>query len=285
MIELGGQVIAIHLHPEVLVLCLGLIAAYVGMARRHGALMAPSVGRHGVSLRQGVLFGLGVLTFWIASGSPLHDIAERYLYSAHMVQHLLQAFVAPPLLLLGIPGWMGEVLLRPRWVRAPLQMLARPLVAGAAFNVVLLLIHWPSVVDAMVVNEVFHGASHVLLISAALLMWLPLLSPAPALIRRIARTTGMIYLFLMTILPTVPASFLVFGDEPLYRAYEAFPRLWGLSAAADMQIAGLIMKIGAGFLLWGIIVVMFFRWAAEQERADGTPSSFSGKRPEPTHIA
>jgi hypothetical protein len=33
-------------------------------------------------------------------------------------------------------------------------------------------------------------------------------------------------------------------------------------------VAGLIMKIGAGLLLWTIIAVVFFKWAADEERKD-----------------
>ena len=75
----------------------------------------------------------------------------------------------------------------------------------------------------------------------------------------------MVFLFLQTIVPTVPASFLTFGDHPLYRRYETLPKLWGLSALDDQLIAGLIMKIGAGLLLTALIAVIFFRWVATDE--------------------
>ena len=39
-----------------------------------------------------------------------------------------------------------------------------------------------------------------------------------------------------------------------------------MSTLEDQQIAGLIMKIGAGLLLWALIAVIFFRWAADEER-------------------
>ena len=76
----------------------------------------------------------------------------------------------------------------------------------------------------------------------------------------------MVFLFLQSVVPTVPASFLTFGSTPLYKSYEALPQLWGLSTLEDQQIAGLIMKIGAGMLLWALIAVFFFRWAADEER-------------------
>jgi hypothetical protein len=44
--------------------------------------------------------------------------------------------------------------------------------------------------------------------------------------------------------------------------------MWGLSATTDQQIAGLEMKLVAGFYLWGLIVVLFFRWAARHQEAE-----------------
>ena len=64
----------------------------------------------------------------------------------------------------------------------------------------------------------------------------------------------------------MPASFLTFGSTPLYKFYEGVPHLCGLSTLDDQQLAGLIMKIGAGLLLWVVIAVVFFRWAAEEDR-------------------
>jgi cytochrome c oxidase assembly factor CtaG len=71
----------------------------------------------------------------------------------------------------------------------------------------------------------------------------------------------------------VPASFLTFGSRPLYRVYEKFPRLWGISALTDMQVAGLIMKIAAGIVIWGVITIVFFRWYHREEAESGPQST------------
>lgn len=265
---LGGVAIDLHLHPEVIALCAGLIVGYEALIRRYGHLMHPRPGERAVTGRQRAAFIAGVAALWVASGSPIHDLAERYLYSAHMIQHLIQGFVVPPLLLLGIPEWMGELLLRPRGVRTVVRRLAAPLVAALLFNAALMLIHWPAVVDLMLASELWHGVAHVVLIATGLLMWLNIASPVPAVVPRLGPLQQLGYLFLQSVLPTIPATFLTFGETPLYRVYESFPRVWGISALEDMRIAGLIMKIGGGFLLWGIITVLFFRWAADEERRE-----------------
>lgn len=269
-LQIGGQQIPFELHLDVVLLCVGLVLAYIALIRRYGPLLHPRGDQPVVTRRQVWCFGAGVLALWLASGSPLHTLADRYLFSAHMVQHLLQAFVIAPLLLLGIPGWMLEVVTRPRWLRGSLRTLAAPIVAGVAFNVVLLGIHWPAVMELMVRNEVFHATMHTSLVLASLLMWLPVLSSSDVVQPRMKPLARMGYLFGMTLLPTVPASFLTFGDpaSPLYPVYGEFPRMWGIPVGEDMLIAGLIMKTGGGFLLWGIIATMFFRWAADEERRE-----------------
>src|SRR5262245_54004550 len=100
-------------HPSIVLGLAGLLAAYVFAARKR----ASQIRRQPVTSRQVTLFGVGLLVIYVALASPLHDLSERYLFTAHMVQHLLLTLVAPPLVLLGIPGWMISSLVRWRAVR------------------------------------------------------------------------------------------------------------------------------------------------------------------------
>lgn len=254
-----------HLHPDVVAVVVFLAAGYVYALRRWGRLFHPVAGDPPATVRQQVLFGLGLVSLWLALGWPVHDLGEDHLYAAHMVQHLILGFVTPPLLLLGTPEWLGRLVLGRGAVGAAYRTLARPLVAAIIFNATLALIHWPAVVDLMVASAPAHAALHLVFLVGALLMWSVLYSPLPEVRGRLAVPARMLYLFVQTILPTVPASFLTFGERTLYRFYETTPRVWGLSPRDDMQLAGLIMKLGGGLLLWSIIAVMFFRWASSEE--------------------
>lgn len=259
-----------HVHLDVWVLMGALAIAYVALARAHGPL---DRGR-------AILFATGIGVLWLASDWPVHDLAEGYLYSVHMVQHMLVTLVAGVLLVLGIPAGMGRALLgiRPDGSRsrrfAVVRWMARPVPGLVQFNLVLVLSHWPAVVNLTVRNHGVHFVAHAVLLVSALLMWLPVASTVPE-IPRLRAPTQMLYLFLQTILPTVPASFLTFGAKPLYHAYETLPRLWGVSALSDQQVAGLIMKIGGGFYLWIVIATIFFRWYASEER-DGRGAPVPG---------
>jgi len=110
-------------------------------------------------------------------------------------------------------------------------------------------------------------------VTAALLFWIPVCGPFPEL--RISPPAQMIYLFVTSIVPTVPGAWLTFADGAVYSAYDIPNRLWGISVTSDQQVAGLLMKLVGGTYLWVIITVIFFRWAA-REHADGqdpTPAS------------
>ena len=264
----------------------GLIeVAYLVVLGRERARRGP-VGEPPASRRQLLAFTAGVAVLWLASDWPVHDLAEGYLYSVHMVQHLLFTLVAAALLLLGTPTWMARRVLgvdrrrrvqpevSPRRLSA-VRTLSRPVVGLIQFNLVLVLSHWPLIVEATLRQHPLHFVAHAVLLVSAVLMWMPVLSPLPE-VARAKPPNQMLYLFLQTVVPTVPASFLTFGARPLYRIYETFPRLWGISPLTDQQVAGLIMKIGAGFFLWAVIATIFFRWYGHEERQDRSATTPTG---------
>jgi len=247
-----------HTHADAWALMGAIELAYL-LAVRRGP---------GASKRQIALFSSGVLVMLLASDYPIHDLAEHYLYWVHMIQHLLFTLVAAPLLLLGMPEWLARRILKRTRLMNPVRFLSRPVVGLIQFNLILVLSHWPVVVDGTLRDHPLHFVAHAVLLISAVLMWMPVVSPLPE-VPQARPPTKMLYLFLQTIVPTVPASFLTFGTTPLYKFYEHVPRLWGMSALEDMQVAGLIMKIVGGFYLWTVIGVIFFRWYNAEEKTSG----------------
>ena len=254
-----------HWHPHLDVWALvGALGLFYALAVRREQARRP--GERVVGRRQVVCFGSALGVMWLASDWPVHDVAEGYLYSVHMVQHLLLTLVVALLLLAGTPAWMARRLLGQGAVLRTVRTLSRPLTGLIQFNVILVLSHWPLVVEATVLHHPLHFVAHAVLLGSAVLMWMPVASPLPQ-IPRIRPPAQMLYLFLQTIVPTVPASFLTFNDRPLYGIYARLPRLWGISALTDQQTAGLIMKIVGGLFLWAVIAAIFFRWYEREERA------------------
>ncbi|MDH3707631.1 MAG: cytochrome c oxidase assembly protein [Acidimicrobiia bacterium] len=247
-------------HPEVWLLIAGIIGLGVYAVR----VIGPKVVTDGpiVTRRQTVVFFLAVLLLWIAADYPMHDISEQYLYSVHMVQHLLITFMVPPLLLYATPEWLARlVILDGGSASRILRRLTHPVVAGVIFNVIAAFTHWQVFVNTSVENGAFHYGAHVVMFTAALLMWMPVLSPLRE--QRLSPPGQAIYLFLMSVIPTIPAAWLTFADGAVYSAYDQPFRLWGVSVASDQQAAGLIMKILGGLYLWLWIAVIFFRWASK----------------------
>lgn len=250
--------IAFELQPDVWLLMVALGGGYLFALRRLGPHYA---AREVTSRRQvGFYFG-GLVVLTIAASWPIDAIGDGYLFSVHMLQYLLMTLIAAPLLIAGLPGWLLRELTVP--VRPVLSWLARPLVALLAFNLVLVASHWPVLIDLYLRVDVVHFGMHAVWVGTGLLFWLPVLSPIPEF-PRLNEPLQMGYLFLSSIIPTVPASFLTWAESAPYERYAAAPRLWGVTAVEDIQAAGLVMKLGGGFILWTVITVIFFRWAAIQ---------------------
>ncbi len=253
-----------HAHLDSWALFLLIVGAYVVALRRERARRGE--GGSPVATRgQLWAFGMGMGLMWGVSDWPVHDLAEGYLYSAHMAQHLALTLVVAPLLVMGTPGWLMRRLLSPPGLLRIVRTLTRPVPALIQANLILVLSHWPAVVEATLLHHPLHFVAHAVLLVSGVLMWMPVVSPLPE-VPRLRPPLQMLYLFLQTVVPTIPASFLTFGKKPLYPIYETFPRLWDISALNDQLFAGLVMKVGAGFYLWIVIAVIFFRWYAHEER-------------------
>lgn len=253
-------------HPDVWLMVVLLVGGYLWALRAWGSTKAPE-GEPPATRRQMGFFFAGVAALWLGADWPMHELSEDYLFSAHMVQHTLFTLIAPPLLLIGTPKWLLRSLVGgPRAIKV-MRVVTRPLVALLVFNAVIAVTHWPVLVNLSLRSEPVHFLIHSVLFVTATAMWWPVVDRLPEL-SRLSPLGKMLYLFLQSIVPTVPASFLTFADSPIYDFYASVPRLWGIDVITDQQVAGLIMKIGGGLLLWLVIAYLFFRWNAAEERQD-----------------
>lgn len=252
-------------HPEVWLLVGALVGLYVYAARVIGPKAVPA-GQPPVTRSQRRWFVVGVLLLWLAADWPMHDVGEQYLYLVHMLQHTLLTLVVPPVLLMATPEWLARLVLgtgrADHWVRK----LARPVPAAVIFNSLALLLHWQAIVNTASENGVFHYGVHTAIVLSAFLLWMPVCGPLPEL--RISVPAQMLYLFITSIVPTVPGAWLVFAEGAVYRVYDIPQRMFDISVTTDQQVAGAIMKLGAGTYLWVVIAVLFFTWSARNQAAD-----------------
>ncbi len=252
-------------HPEVWVLVGGVAVLAVYALAVVGPKVVPP-GRPVVSRQQLGWLALGLTLLWLASDWPLHDIAEEYLFSAHMTQHMLLTYMVPPVMLLATPEWLARLVLGRGLVKRAFMFVARPVPAALAFNGFLLFTHVPGVVNLSVTNPLVHYLVHTGLVVTAFLLWMPVVGPLPEL--RISYPGQMLYLFVISIIPTVPAAWLTFAEGAIYSAYDVPDRLWGLTITDDQQMAGVIMKLVGGGFLWVVITTRFFQWASKFSDTD-----------------
>jgi putative membrane protein len=202
----------------------------------------------------------GVLILLVALEGPIHELSDTYLFSVHMIQHMLLIYAAPPLLLLGIPDWLLRPVIRLPGVFPVARAITRPLPALIMFNVVFTLFHIPLYYNEIVAVEPLHIAAHLSFIVLAVITWWPILSPLPEL-PRLHYALRMIYIFAQTLSGFLVGSFVTNAPTPLYTVYAAAPRTWGLSLLDDQKIGGLIMWIIGGTYLLIVFSVVFFAWA------------------------
>jgi putative membrane protein len=218
----------------------------------------------GPSPAQRLSYFTSLALLFLTLNGPLHDLSDFYLFSGHMVQHLILTLVVPPLMIFGTPGWM----LRPVLRKASLFGAARTLTSirwcFVIFNVVLAFWHLPPLYNLALANHGIHILQHLMFIAASVLMWWPLMSPLPEL-PRAAYPAQMLYCFLMVIPMSIISIYIAMADTLLYPAYAAAPRILGITPMQDQQYGGLIMWIPGGVFFYAVMTVVFFKWSNRGE--------------------
>jgi len=242
-------------HPEVWLLVAFLVGAFIYAMR----VIGPKVVTDGevISRKQIWTFVLMITLLWGASDWPTHDIAEEYLYSVHMVQHMVLAYVVPPLVLLSTPEWMFRILIGEARTYRIVRFVTRPIFAAVAYNVVVMISHIPTVVNLSASGGPLHYFVHILVVSSALLMWMSVCGPIKEW--RMSPVAKMIYLFSQSFVPVIPAAWLTVAEGPVYKHYNTPVRVGGISLLSDQQAAGVIMKLGGAAFIWTVIVIIFLK--------------------------
>jgi len=260
----GISIFGFEVHVSVLIGCVYMVAAYlmaVGPAReRYGWSEEP------VSRRRKFAFFSGVGILFFALNGPLHSLADDYLFSAHMVQHMLLMLIMPPLLIMGVPPWLIRRALKRRGVLPVARFLTHPLVAYTAYNVVFIGWHLPRWYNWALVNHNVHIVQHLMFMAVAVMMWWPVVNPVKELERIPTGPLLMVYVFAFGIPSTVVSAFITMSDAVFYPWYAAAERITALSPLEDQRLGGLIMWIPGMLLFWTAISIVYFRWTKDEFR-------------------
>lgn len=215
-------------------------------------------------VRESICFGLAVVVFYVAVGSPLDALGESFLFSAHMVQHNLLMYVIPVLGMWALPGWMLDAVLdRFRVVRVTIRFLTHPVVAGFIFTFFFCGWHFPVLYEAALRDKTIHIVEHLTMFLGSVLMVWPILNRshfAP----RMGWGAQILYVFVLMVVQTPLFAILTFSPEVLYPTYEYAPRVMELSPKADQVLGGLIMKVANMVFSLAVLGYAFYRWNREQ---------------------
>jgi cytochrome c oxidase assembly factor CtaG len=244
--------------PSVVIGCCVLLAAYFGLVKWRARNAALWVG--------------GVLITFLALCSPLDELADTYLFSVHMAKHILFVLVVPALLLMAVPGEAFERALRYRPVRGAERVLRTPAVAWMAGVGAMIFWHIPALFNAALANEPLHIVEHLSLLVGGTIYWWPIVAPLPeSRMRPVPQAAA--YLFTSCLACTAIGVAITFAPALLYPAYAHAPAdaitgairgQWGISAAMDQQIGGLLMWVPACLVYLTAILAMFARWYREE---------------------
>ena len=241
--------------PSVVLGCALLLLSYLAALRFHFQIRSLS-------------FVAGVLALLLALVSPIDTLADGYLFSAHMVQHILLILVVPPLLILGIPREFAGSMLRYSPIKKAEHICSKPRLAWLLGVGSMWIWHWPPLYNTALSHEAVHIAEHLMFVITATIFWWPVLSPVKEL--RLSPLAAVVYLFSACGAHTVLAILITFapvGTYPLYLqpsdSLGILPLLrdqWGLTPGVDLQLGGLLMWVPVCLIYLGFIIATMIRW-------------------------
>lgn len=214
---------------------------------------------------QQLTFHLGTIIGFIALVSPLDTLGDEYLFSAHMVQHLLLMFVAPPLWLLGTPGWLVDRVI-PKGLTRFVEWFTSPTIAFAAFAFIMFVWHIPSLYELAQEHEAVHIFDHLTYLGVALIGWWPVMGAEISRIYKPEPPTRMLYLFLLSLPCTALGALLTLAHAPFYSFYVTAPHPFGLNALQDQHLGGLLMWMPTHMFLLLALGVTFLKWFVNSDR-------------------
>jgi cytochrome c oxidase assembly factor CtaG len=210
--------------------------------------------------------------------SPI-DTLGGLLFTMHMVQHLLLAMIAPPLLMAvdPMPIIMWGMPVRSRRPIGRIlfnrQSAIRPIITKVAQPGILLLVyviflwgwHDGAMYNLALQNDFVHDIEHLTFFITAMLLWWHIVGAGPRFHKRLSHLARA-GLAIAAIPATMIAGVAIaFATAPIYTFYETVPRLWGMSVMTDQQVGGAIMWIPGSMMFLLAAIVLIGQWLAKEE--------------------
>jgi putative membrane protein len=244
-----------------------------------------------VTKKEITAFVSAMLLLYAVKGSPA-DLMGHILFSVHMAQMALLLMLVPPLLIVGVPSWIWQKIIRMRYIQPTFRFLTKPLLALIVFSGMFSIYHIPLVFDTIKQNELYHTIFTIILFLSAILLWWPIMNKLKG--EHQVHGLGKIgYIIGSAILITPACALIIFASHPMYDTYSngdawlkamelcvpsstlsgltlSGPELFSnMPIMEDQQLGGIIMKIIQEIIYGVILAIVFFQWyRSEQENAD-----------------
>ncbi len=232
------------------------------------------------STRRTVLYLVGVALFVLALCSPLDYFGRYYLFSAHMVGHMILLLIVPLFLLWGLSDEDAVRLYRIRAVKNIVKPLSNPILCWFLGIGAMWVWHMPAIHNAVLANIKLYIFQQLSFLVIGILFWLPVFSPFTQ--HRISTLGSTLYLASACLGCTVLGILITFAGAGLYTFYinpvdtlGILPFLRNdlcLTVGADQQIGGLMMWVPGCLIYLAASMVILARWYS-------TPESYESKNP------
>ncbi len=215
----------------------------------------------------------GVVVLLVALASPIATY-DTTLFSVHMVQHVLLAMVAAPLLAIGAPITLLLRVSSPETRRRvilpvlhswPVKIISFPVVTWIIFAAVMWGSHFSPLFDASLDNDAIHFFEHALYLGAGLLFWWPVVGADPSP-WRLPHPARIGYLFLGMPQSSFLGLAIFSAPAVLYQHYATLVRPWGPTPLEDQALAGGLMWILGDAIFLIAIILAVWVWLRAEER-------------------
>lgn len=223
-------------------------------------------GREDLNRTRSIAFGSGVLIMWLALETPIDAIADDYLQSVHMLQHVLIGVIAPPLLLLGLSPSMAAAVAGWPLVRR----LTEPVVAQVVAAAVMVSWHVPPLYGATLHNEGVHVIEHLTFIASGVMLWWPVLDATSAQSHMHLGAPGKLAYLLLATIPQDGVALVLQFSRVLFYPYYGLPahRILGWDPVIDQNVAGTVLQLIGKSSFLVAAAVLFWRWVARDHAED-----------------
>ena len=230
------------------------------------------------------LFISGIILYVLALVSPLDYLGRTYLFSAHMIQHILLLLVVPLLLLLGMPKTLAEKALKIEPIGSVMKVLGQPIIAWFLGVGAMWVWHLPSLHDSVLASDNLYIAQQISFVFIGMIFWWPVFAPVES--KRLSPLISTLYLASACLGCTILGMLITFAGAGLYAAYlnpvdtiGILPLIRGelcLTPGVDQQIGGLTMWVPGCLIYLAASMVTIARWYGAEEDYELSNSSTKG---------